>query len=221
MKFETRQLAQHYPLLFEGLRITLEICALSLVLGILIGLVACLGKLRGRGVAYRVSVIYIDFFRTIPEVVLIFWVYSCLPLMLSLRISAEESGVIALTLFASAYLAEIFRAGILAVPRGQIEAALALGVPALHIWIRVILQPAIRRMMPAFVGFLTELVKATSLLSAIGVAEMAYQASVLGSKTFAYVEFLSAIAVLYFAIIFPLSIYARWAERRLVSRTAN
>jgi His/Glu/Gln/Arg/opine family amino acid ABC transporter permease subunit len=221
VRFETHQLALHYPLLFEGLRLTLTIGALSLALGIVIGLVACFGKLRERGITYRISVIYIDFFRTIPEVVLIFWVYSCLPLMLSLRISAEASGVIALTLFASAYLAEIFRAGIQAVPRGQIEAALALGIPAPHIWIRVILQPAIRRMMPAFVSFLTELIKATSLLSAIGVAEMAYQASVLGSKTFAYVEFLSAIAVLYFAIIFPLSIYARQAERRLVSRTAN
>ena len=167
----------------------------------------------------RASVI--DFFRTIPEVGLIFWVYSCLPLLLSLRISAEASGVIALSLFAAAYLAEIFRAGVLAVPRGQVEAALALGIPAFHIWHRVIIPPAIRRMMPAFVSFLTELIKATSLLSAIGVAEMAYQASVLGSKTFAYVEFLSAIAVLYFIVIFPLSIYARHADRRLVARTGN
>ena len=221
MRFDTQQIVLNYGLILEGLRVTLVITAFSLAFGIALGLVLCLGKLRDRGVIYRVCVGVIDFFRTIPEVVLIFWVYSCLPLLLSLRISAEASGVIALSLFAGAYIAEIFRAGVLAVPRGQVEAALALGIPAFHIWSRVIFPPAIRRMMPAFVSFLTELIKATSLLSAVGVAEMAYQASVLGSKTFAYVEFLSAIAVLYFIIIFPLSLYARHAERRLTARTGN
>jgi len=221
MRFDTQQIILNYGLILEGLRLTLTICVVSLAFGIVLGLLLCLGKLRDRGVVFRVSVGIIDFFRTIPEVVLIFWVYSCLPLLLSLKISAEASGVIALSLFAAAYLAEIFRAGVLAVPRGQVEAALALGIPAFQIWCRVIFPPAIRRMMPAFVSFLTELIKATSLLSAIGVAEMAYQASVLGSKTFAYVEFLSAIAVLYFIVIFPLSLYARNAERRVVARTGN
>lgn len=221
MRFDTQQIILNYGLILEGLRLTLTICVVSLAFGIVLGLLLCLGKLRDRGVVFRVSVGIIDFFRTIPEVVLIFWVYSCLPLLLSLKISAEASGVIALSLFAAAYLAEIFRAGVLAVPRGQVEAALALGIPAFQIWYRVIFPPAIRRMMPAFVSFLTELIKATSLLSAIGVAEMAYQASVLGSKTFAYVEFLSAIAVLYFIVIFPLSLYARNAERRVVARTGN
>ncbi len=221
MKFQTHQLAQNYPLILEGLWLTVTICAISLVFGIALGLVLCLGKLRGAGAAYRVCSGIIDFFRTIPEVVLIFWVYSCLPLVLSLRISAEASGVIALSFFAGAYLAEIFRAGVLAVPRGQVEAGLALGIPEFQIWARIVFPPAIRRMMPAFVSFLTELIKATSLLSAIGVAEMAYQASVLGSKTFAYIEFLSAIAVLYFLIIFPLSLYSRRAESRLAAQTGN
>ena len=219
MRFDSKQLVLNYHLILSGLEVTLIITVLSLLFGTFLGLVLCLGKLRERGVVYRVSIAVIDFFRTIPEVVLIFWVYSCLPLLLSLRISAEASGVIALSLFAAAYLAEIFRAGVLAVPRGQVEAALALGIPGFQIWARVIFPPAIRKMMPAFVSFLTELIKATSLLSAIGVAEMAYQATVLGNKTFAYVEFLSAIAVLYFIIIFPLSLYARHAERRRLART--
>ena len=156
MRFDTQQLVLNYHLILSGLEVTIVITVLSLAFGIVIGLVLCLGKLRDRGVVYRVSVGIIDFFRTIPEVVLIFWVYSCLPLLLSLRISAEASGVIALSLFAAAYLAEIFRAGVLAVPRGQVEAALALGIPAFHIWSRVIFPPAIRSMMPAFVSFLTD-----------------------------------------------------------------
>jgi len=219
MRFDLQQLSDNYPLLLQGLYVTVKISAISLLLGCLIGLVACFGKLTGSGWRYRFAVIWIDFFRTIPEVVLIFWVYSCLPLVFSLKISAEGCGIIALSAFASAYIAEILRAGILAVPRGQIEAALALGIPEKHIWIRVILPPAIRKMMPAFVSFLTELIKATSLLSAVGVAEMAYQATVLGNKTFAYVEFVSAIAVLYFMIIFPLSLYVRRSGYRLAAQT--
>jgi len=221
MKFEFQHLVNNYPLLLEGLLLTVRICAISLVIGAVLGLVACFMKLQGRGWAYRFAVAYIDFFRTIPEVVLIFWVYSCLPLLLSFRLTAEASGVLALSLFASAYLAEIFRAGINSASKGQVQAALALGMPVRVIWTRIILPPAIRRMMPALVNFLSELIKATSLLSAIGVAEMAYQASVLGSRTFAYVEFLSAIAVLYFVTLLPLSLYVRRASNRLAGQAAH
>jgi His/Glu/Gln/Arg/opine family amino acid ABC transporter permease subunit len=221
VRFDTHQLVLNYHLILSGLKITCLISLISLGFGVVLGLVLCLGKLRDKGIIYRVCCGIIDFFRTIPEVVLIFWVYSCLPLLLSFRISAEASGVLALSLFAAAYLAEIFRAGVLSVPRGQVEASLSLGIPEFYIWCRIIFPPALRNMMPAIVNFLTELIKATSLLSAIGIAEMSYQATILGNKTFAYVEFLSAIAVLYFLIIFPLSLSARTMEKRRLASAGN
>lgn len=221
MDFDLNTLERNYPLLLDGLVMTVTISAISLGFGIVLGLIACLGKLSETGWQYRIAVAFIDFFRTIPEVVLIFWVYFVLPLLLDVRLSAEASGVLALSLFSAAFLAEIFRAGVLAVPRGQVEAAEALGIPEFHKWKSVILPQAVRRMMPSFVNFLTELLKASSLLSAIGVAEMVYQASTLGAEKFRYMEFLSAIAVLYFAVIFPLSLYARRAEGRLVRRTGQ
>ena len=221
MRFEWDQIIRYGPDLLHAFGVTIVIAAISLAIGIVIGLIACFGKLSGRGSAYWIANGFIDFFRTIPEVVLIFWVYSCLPLLLSIRISSEACGVIALSLFSGAYLAEIFRAGILAVPRGQVDAAYALAIPTLHIWRKIIIPPSIRRMMPAFVNFFTELLKATSLLSAIAVGEMAYTASILGAKTLSYFEFLSAIAVLYFALIFPISMYARRAEKRLLQRTGH
>jgi ABC-type amino acid transport system permease subunit len=174
-----------------------------------------------RGIEYQLATNFIDFFRTIPEMVLIFWVYSCLPLLFDLRLSAETCGILALSLYSGAFLAEIFRAGILAVPREQIEGALALGLPKIPVWRFVILPQAIRRMMPAFVNFLTELIKASSLLSAIGITELVYQASTLGAQTFRYVEFLSAIALLYFLIILPFSLYSRRSEMVLVRRTGQ
>lgn len=221
MTFDLLILQQNFPLLLDGVMTTLRITALSLFFGLLGGLVLCFGKLAGKGIGHTISVFVIDFFRTIPEFVLIFWVYSCLALLLSLRLPSETSGVIALSLFTAAYTAEIMRAGIRSVDGGQIEAALSLGVPKGTIWLRVVFPTAIRRMMPAFISFLSELVKATALLSAIGVAEITYQANVVASRTFAFIEFLSAAAVLYFIIIFPLSMAARYAERRSHLRGAR
>lgn len=221
MTFDLLTLKNYFPQMLEGLVTTLWITALSMVFGLIGGLVLCFGKLAGKGPGYAISAAIIDFFRTIPEFVLIFWVYSCLPLLLSLRLSSETSGVIALSLFTAAYTAEIMRAGILSVDRGQIQAALSLGIPKATIWGRVVLPPAMRRMLPAFVSFLSELVKVTALLSAISVIEITYQANVLGNRTYAYLEFLSAAALLYFLIIFPLSMLARRAERRPHQRAAK
>ena len=111
MRFDWDQLIRYGPDLLQAFGVTIWISALSLLIGIVVGMIACLGKLQQRGLAFRLANGFIDFFRTIPEVVLIFWVYSCLPLLLSVRISSEACGIIALSLFSAAYLAEIFRAG--------------------------------------------------------------------------------------------------------------
>jgi His/Glu/Gln/Arg/opine family amino acid ABC transporter permease subunit len=221
MNFDYHVLLNNWPLLIDGMWMTLFIVVVATAGGAAIGLVACIGSLRRRGIVYGVTRAYVDFFRTTPEMALIFWVYFCLPPLLDLRLSAVAGGTLALTLVAGAFLGEIFRAGVQAVPRGQIEAADALGVPALHRWGRIILPQAMRRMMPAFINYLTELLKLTTLLSAIAVYELSYQAYSLGAQTFRYVEFLSAIAVIYFLIIFPISSLARFAERRIARRTGN
>ena len=221
MEFDRFVLLRYYPLLIDGLLTTLVAIGLSLGIGIVLGLAACVGSLHGRGAAHKVSRIYINLFRAMPEIVLIFWVYFCLPLILDIRLSALACGVLALSVVTGAYLAEIFRAGVLAVPRGQVEAANALGIPHYYRWLHVILPQAVRRMMPAFVNYFTELLKHSTLLAGIGVTELTYQAYTLGAQTFRYLEFLSAIAVAYFVIIFPLSLYVRWTEMKLVQRTGQ
>ena len=221
MNFNTHVIQRYYPLLLEALWVTTWICGISLAIGIVLGLFACIGKLSRKGIGYYISSSFIDFFRTIPEVVIIFWAYFCLPLLFNIKMSGLVCGVIALSVFAGAFLAEIFRAGVLAVPKGQVEAAYALGIPNYFVWRHAILPPAIHRMMPAFVNFLTELIKASSLLSAIGIGELFYRASILGGETYRYMELLSAVAVLYFLLIFPLSMIARITELRRVQRTGH
>jgi His/Glu/Gln/Arg/opine family amino acid ABC transporter permease subunit len=214
VSFDLHALEQYYPQLLQGLLLTIVAVLVILPAGLAIGLIACALRLRQRGFARTLAGWFITFFRTVPEIVLIFWVYTCLPLLLEIRLSAWACGVIALSLYAGAYLAEIFRAGVLSLPAGQWEAGRALGIRGYHLWRRIILPQAVRRFLPAFVGFTTELVKGTGLLSAIGIAELVYQASVLGSLTFRYVEFFSGAAVLYFLILFPISLVARALEGR-------
>ncbi|MDA0702648.1 MAG: amino acid ABC transporter permease [Proteobacteria bacterium] len=221
MSFDVNIILRYYPELLGGAWVAVWITAVSLVCSSAVGAVVCIGRLQKHGAASRLATAYIDLFRATPEIVLIIWVFYCLPLLFDVRIGRYGCAIIALSAYGGAYMAEIFRAGVQAVPRGQIEAANALGIPIFHIVRRVIVPPAIGWMMPALVNFLTELLKATSLLALIGVAELIFVASTLGSKTFAYMEFYTAIAVIYFMIIFPLSVYARRAEQRRLRRTGN
>ncbi|MBS7701864.1 amino acid ABC transporter permease [Chelatococcus asaccharovorans] len=215
MDFDLHVIENGIPLLMKGLITTIWVCGASLGIGTVLGSVACLSKLYGNRQQRLLANAYVNLFRTVPELVVIFWVYSCLPLFLNVRLSAPICGLVAMSLYAGAYLAEIFRAGILAVPRGQTEAGLALGIPTLHIWTAIIIPPALRRMAPALMGFLTELIKVSALLSTIAVGDLFYEASLIAAETFRYVEMISVVAVIYFIMIFPLSMIARYKERRL------
>jgi len=214
MEFQLHVLRQHYPLLVDGALLTLFILAIALVVGIGGGALFCTARLSGRPRLDRFARAYILFFRTTPEMVLIFWGYACVPLIFHIKVSGVWAGSIILGLVAAAYLAEIFRAGIQAVPRGQVEATVALGLPALPRWRLVILPQALKLMVPPLVNYFTELMKATTLLSLIGVGELALQAYTIGGLTYRYIEPLSAIALVYFAVIFPISLLSRRLERR-------
>lgn len=205
---------QHWPLLLGGLGVTVAATLVALAMGVVGGgLVCALRRSRPRW-AVAAAHGYIQFFRTTPEMILIFWGYYCLPLLLNWQLSGFWTGSLVLGLVAAAYLAEIFRAGIEALPRGQWEAARALGLHPYPLWRRVVLPQALRLMIPPFVNYFTELVKNTTLLSAIGVGELSLQAYLLGGQTFRYLEFLTVIAVGYFFVIFPASVLARRLERR-------
>ena len=218
MDFRYKVILQNHELLIQGLWITVQVTLIALTIGALLGAVICALRLSGTRALDRLAAAYIVFFRATPEMVLIFWGYFCVPLIFQLKVSGLWTGSITLGLVTAAYLAEIFRAGIKAVPAGEIEAATALGLKGLAKWRFIILPQAMRLMVPPLVNYFTELLKNTTLLSGIGVAELALQAYLLGGQTFRYVEFLSAIALIYFAIIFPLSLLSRQLEHREVRR---
>ncbi len=214
MSFDLALLLRYWPRLLEGLWTTLAVAAVGLVVALIGGALVCAARRSpSRAFTYPAHA-FIAFFRITPEVILIFWAYFCIPFLSGARVSGFWAGSLTLGLIGAAYLAEIFRAGIETVPKGQWEAARAMGLPRYPLWRCVVLPQALRFSIPPLVNYFTEFLKNTTLLAAVGVSELSLQAYLLGGQTFRYVEFLTAIALVYFAIIFPFSLLSRRLEVR-------
>ena len=218
MAFDISIVWQNLPLLVGGIWTTLLLVVVALALGSLIGLMVCAGALIGDGFVRRLALGYVGVFRGLPETVIVFWLYYCGPLILNAKLTAFEAGTIALAVPSGAYLAEIFRAGILAVPRGQFDAARAVGLGPFWLARDVIAPQALRVMIPPILGIVTILIKNSALVSAIGVEELFYRATVLAGQTFRHFELLTAAALIYFALILPLSILVQRQEKRLLAK---
>jgi His/Glu/Gln/Arg/opine family amino acid ABC transporter permease subunit len=214
MHFDSSVIVRNLPQLWLGFETTLFLVAASLFLGSLLGLLACFGKLAGRNALYWLSNTYIVVMRGTPEIVVMFWIYYCGPLILNTRLGSFDAALASMTLYAGANFAEILRAGILAVPRGQTEAAKALGLPAPWVWISIVIPQAFRIVVPPLLGLVTLVVKISGIASAIGVGEMVYQADIIAGQSYRYFELFTAVGLAYFVLIFPLSLTAQYYERR-------
>jgi len=201
----------------EGVVMTLEITAIALAIGLFIGLIAGLCKMSKSKAFSTPAIFYVELFRNTPELVQLIWIYYCLPILFGLQMVAITSCILALGLNAGGYLAEVFRAGIQAVDKGQIEAARALGLSHYQTLQKITLPLAIRTMLPPFVNQSIALLKNSSLVSVLGVADLTYRAQTVSTMTFRPIEVFTAAAVLYFILCTILSYVARFSEKRLVA----
>ena len=215
MSFDLGLVLRNGGTLLDGAVVTLAIALVGASVAIIGGAFICAARISGNSILSAIAKAYILFFRVTPEVVLIFWAYYCVPLIFAAKVSGFWAGSLVLGLIGAAFLAEIYRAGIEAVPRGQIEAAHALGLKSLPKWGFIVLPQALRFSIAPLVNYFSEFLKNTTLLSAIGVADLSLQAYLLGGQTYRYIEFLTAIAVIYFFMIFPVILFARRLEYRL------
>jgi His/Glu/Gln/Arg/opine family amino acid ABC transporter permease subunit len=216
--FDISEVIRSLPELWIGLKNTLLLFFVSLAGGTVIGLLACLGRLLGRGLLARVCAAYTTIFRGIPDMVLMFWIYYCAPLLGGGRPSSLTAALAAMSLYVGALLSEVFRGGILAVPRGQAEAARSLGIPEFWVWTSVILPQAFRIVIPALIGIAALTVKLSGIASTIGVTDLVYQANVIAGQSYRYFELFSAVGLFYFLILFPMSMIAKGYERKLAAR---
>lgn len=193
-----------------GAVLTLFICAVSIIASTLIALAAALGRLSSNGIAFGISTFYTSFFRGTPLLLQILLVYLGLP-QIGIILTPVPSAIIALSLCYGAYSAEIIRAGIIAVPVGQREAARALGVGELRIMQKIVLPQAMRLIVPPLGNQFIAMLKDSSLVSVLGAWELMYMAQTHGRSEFRYIEMLITAALIYWA----LSIVFEYFQARL------
>ncbi len=212
--FEWGAIWRGLPYLLQGAGLTVVISAVAMVLAAALGLaLAALTQARGP-LARQLVRAYIEVFRNTPLLIQIFIVYFGLP-QLGFRLSPFLSGLSALVLYAAAYNAEIFRAGLEAVPQGQHEAARSLGLLELQAMRWVIVPQAVRIALPALGNNLVSLVKNSSLVSTIGMVELMFVANDISFNNFRTFEIYGAAAALYVVLVLGLTRILGMAERRL------
>lgn len=183
----------------QGAVLTLFVCFLGIVASTTLGFVAALGRLSGNGILFGVATFYISFFRGTPLLVQVFLIYLGLP-QVGLVLDAIPSGVAALALCYGAYIAEIIRAGIQSIARGQWEAATALGLRPALIMRKIILPQAMRVIVPPTGSQFISMLKDSSLVSMMGVWELMFLARAYGRAEYRYIEMLLAAAVIYWVM---------------------
>ena len=200
--------------LIDGLRVTIEVSVLSIIFSFLIGGLA--GVLRFTNIPFfsQILGVVIDVIRNLPLLLIIFFTYFALP-QIGIRFNIFWSAVVALTIFESAMLSEIFRAGLNAVPKGQMEAVLSTGLSYVQVLRSIVMPQAFKAMLPAIVSQLISLIKDTSLAVIISLPELTHHARIIYGQNTNYVlpMFLS-MTVLYFIVCYALSLLSRFLEAR-------
>lgn len=200
-----------------GLALTLAIAAVSLALAMPFGMLLALGRVSRIWFFHLPASAFVYFVRGLPLIMVIFWAYFLVPLALGAAVPSFVTMIYALVLFESAYLAEIIRAGIQSVPKGQVEAARSIGLSYAQCMARIVLPQALRNMIPSLVNQFVALTKDTSLAFIVGINELTYAASQVNNRTMTHpAEIFFIVAVMYFVVCFSLTSYARYLEARLV-----
>ena len=201
--------------LVAGVGITMLVTLASLSVGMLIGLVVGIMRLSRFKLLSRIAWLYIETLRNTPVLVQLIWVYYCLPIVTGIDLDTITSCVIALSMQGGAYLGEVIRGGIQSVDRGQVEAGRTIGLSRFQVMRKIVLPQALRRMIPPLVNESVTLLKYSSLVSILGVADLTYNAQVLATTTFRPLEIFTFLAVEYLVLCSLLSFAASRVERRL------
>ncbi|MCA1742341.1 MAG: amino acid ABC transporter permease [Desulfonatronovibrio sp.] len=205
-----------------GLSFSILMSVIAISISFFIGLLVGLGRMSKNNIFRIPCMMYIEFIRGNPLIIVIFWVYFFIPVFFNAFISVFWSATIALTIFTGAYIAEIVRGGIQNIPKGQFEAAFSTGLNYYQTMRHIILPQALKQMIPAIVGQFIAIFKDTSLAFVIGVMELTYVAQILNNRLMIYpFEIYTTIAVLYFACCYAMSIFAARLEHNLSPDKTN
>lgn len=205
---------RNWDLLAEGLGLGLFLAVVSIAIGTGIGLVAAFGMLSKHRPVRAVALAYVSAIRNTPILVLILFTYFALP-QLGLRLEKIPSFILTLSIYAGAYLAEVFRGGLIALPAGLREAGLAIGLTEFRIRIYVIIPVMLRNVLPSLSNNFISLFKDTSLAAAIAVPELTYYARKINVESFRVIETWMVASLIYVAACYIIASLLRRLERRL------
>src|SRR5438128_3469157 len=208
-------LGKYSHLFWLGLGWTIAYTIGTIALGTLIGLVVGIVRLRRLPVIDWLLVAYIELFRCTPLLVQIIWFYYALPVVLGIDIPAHVAATLVLSLYTGAFYAEIVRGGVNSIERGQWDAARAIGMRRGQVMRHVILPQAVKRMIPPFMNQSIIQLKNTSLVSTIAVADLLYEGTMITAATYRPLEVYTMVAVIYFVVLFPLTLMAQGVEYHL------
>lgn len=206
------------PMLLKGLQVTLYIFVIAIILGFLIGLVIALLRLAPSKILNWIAKVYVDAIRGTPFIVQLFFIYFGVNSLQLVSLNSTTAGIVTVAINAGAYFAEIIRAGIQSIDKGQTEAARSIGFTGAQTMRYVVLPQAFRRMLPTITNQSIISLKDTSLLSVIGIADLTQQGQIQASATFEAFKIWLAVGVIYFIIIYLLTILANFIERRIQLR---
>lgn len=209
-------LAKYYPVYLSGLWGTLWISAVTVLLGLVLGMLVALMRMSRSKLLNAVSGVYIEVLRGTPILLQLYFFWIGLPKLVPFELSDTQCIVVALAVNASAFISEIIRAGIAAVDKGQWEAARSIGLSETHVMTHVILPHAVKNILPALCNEFISTVKGTSLASVFFVGELMTSFKTVQSATFLALQSLTIVGVIYFILNFVLSRLLKILERRLM-----
>jgi His/Glu/Gln/Arg/opine family amino acid ABC transporter permease subunit len=205
---------QYRAALAAGTATTFLLTIATMAIALPCGIIVAGLRLYGVGPLRALATGYVELFRNLPLILVVYWAFYVLPILTGVGLSALATGLAALSLNVTAYNAETFRAGINSIRRGQVEAALALGMTRTQALRRIVLPQALRRVLPVLASTWVSLFKDTSLVSVIAVTELAYVSMQVRAQTFRVLEMLTAMAIIYWLLGYPQAKLVDWIQRR-------
>lgn len=213
MQWDWAFVAEIMPTLIEGLKLTIVITVLSAIVAAALGLVFAIARRSRSGWVARAVSMVVEFIRGTPLLVQLYFIFYVLP-DVGILLPPLVAGVIGMGLHYATYTAEVYRAGIENVPKGQWEAARATNLTMRQTWLHVIIPQAVPPMIPALANYLIAMFKETPLLSAITVLELMNQAKSVANSNYRYIEPMTLVGAFFLAMSLLSVIMLRWLERR-------
>jgi len=213
MNFDWSVVWRNADALVEGTELTILLAVTTMAIAIPGGILLALMRLSGVRALSSTSACFVELFRNLPLILVIYTAYYVLPVAIGLSFSPITTAIVALSLNVSAYNGETFRAGIASIRQGQSEAAYALGMTRWQATREIVLPQAVRRVLPVLASTWVSLFKDTSLVSVISVGELAYTSMRIRAQTYRVLEMLTAMAAIYWLLGYPQAKLADWINR--------